>query len=84
MHPTVENNLTILPQLSFDPPLGGPAVMSRTNLARSMAEAGRLSVSVRGRQASNFGGEGRSISALADQGEQDSEQGMCVAHQGCV
>ena len=47
--------------------------MSNTNLARSIAEAGRLSSSVRGRHASNFSGEGRSISALADPGEQDSE-----------
>ena len=70
---TREKVVNMLPQFSLIPPLGGPAVMSNTNLARSIAEAGRLSSSVRGRHASNFSGEGRSISALADPGEQDSE-----------
>ena len=48
--------------------------MSSVSLARSVTEAGRLSASVRGRHASNFGGGGGAfLSALADPGAADSD-----------
>ena len=47
--------------------------MSSTSLARSVAEASRLTASVKGRHASNFGGGGGRDTALADPGEDESE-----------
>ena len=47
--------------------------MSSTSLARSEAEASRLTASVKGRHASNFGGGGGRDTALADLGEDESE-----------
>ena len=47
--------------------------MSSTSLARSEAEASRLTASVKGRHASNFGGGGGRDTALADPGEDESE-----------
>ena len=42
--------------------------MSSTSLARSVAEASRLTASVKGRHASNFGGGGGRDTALAEDG----------------
>ena len=47
--------------------------MSSASLARSVAEASRLTASVKGRHASNFGGGGGRDTALADLGEDESE-----------
>ena len=47
--------------------------MSSTSLTRSVAEASRLTASVKGRHASSFGGGGGRDTALADPGEDESE-----------
>ena len=57
------------------PLTGMPTGMSSASLARSVAEAGRLTASARGRHASNFGGGRGAVSMLVDPEEQEEDGG---------